>query len=211
MTKAGGSMDIHDIGANLERALLAEAWRHVPDGDGEDPLELGSGLRLSAQGSDSDALAELVATVPGHLLLSELRRIELAEVGPPRGFLRSDGGPTPARVWLTSAVALRSGRAMRRLAASGPTTVARYGPVQDLAVDGAPECTLSLRLEPTTDDILLGSIERRGADQRALELILATQAQGVVGIHRLAESERVLVFYQRDMGEDATAWAHVVE
>ena len=68
-------MDIHDIGANLERALLAEAWRHVPDGDGEDPLELGSGLRLSAQGSDSDALAELGAAVlRGELTCQALNR-----------------------------------------------------------------------------------------------------------------------------------------
>ncbi len=214
-------MSARDYRVAVECALLGMAWRDHPDGDASDPLEPSAAVRIAAPG-DWATVAELLLDGPeargvDHVvrrLLAETRRIEAAQVGPDRGSLRGDEAhPSEARRRLTGHIARHRGALVVRLAASGPETVARYRSIAGVAVDGAPDCTLDVTLEPTTDGVMLGLVERHGDEAGAVEVVLIAEGDDArPRTLRLPASERSLVFYEeRDPGAGLRAFAYRLE
>src|SRR5690606_2337122 len=127
------------------------------------------------------------------------------------GLLRRDAARTSA-AWraLVGAIAARHGAEVVRLAASGPDTKARYRAIAGIPVEGDPGCTVDLRLEPTTDGVMLGVLERHGGDDAAVEVVLVADRDGAdPRTLRLPADQQSLVFYEdHDPGAGARAFAY---
>lgn len=199
-------MTTRETAAHVERLLIGLAWADHSDGDPSDPLELSPHLRLPGA-RDWSEIADLLLPQDGNPgpLLAEIRRLENAAVGPPGGILRAMGGPSEAWRQLAGEVARRRGEPMLRLAASTPDAAGRYRS-DPIPVDGVPNCTVEVSLEPTTDSVWMG-IATRSTDAPAVDLVLAPKG-GTPKTVRLPESQRSVVFYlDQDPGSAPRVWA----